>query len=36
MWLLVLVYCPNGLYGIGSDGILDFSSKNLMLLWLVK
>ena len=29
MWLLVLVYCPNGLYGIGSDGILDFSPKEI-------
>lgn len=28
MWLLVLVYCPNGLYGIGNDGILDFSPKE--------
>lgn len=29
IWLLILVYCPNGLYGIGSDGILDFSPKEL-------
>lgn len=28
MWLLVLAYCPNGLYGIGNDGILDFSPKE--------
>lgn len=28
MWLLVLVYCPDGLYGIGNDGILDFSPKE--------
>ena len=29
MWILVLVYCPDGLYGIGNDGILDFSPKEI-------
>ena len=29
MWFLVLLYCPNGLYGIGNDGILDFSPKEI-------
>ena len=28
MWLLVLIYCPDGLYGIESAGILDFSPKE--------
>ena len=28
-WLMILIYCPRGLYGIGTDGIMDFIPKEL-------